>query len=72
MSIIEAIYEKGVFRPVQRVDLEDGERVEVILKTEAELDPAETIPDLAMDLGITDFAENVDYYLYGLPKQSDK
>jgi predicted DNA-binding antitoxin AbrB/MazE fold protein len=28
---VEAIYENGVFRPVQRVDLAEGTRVEVIV-----------------------------------------
>lgn len=72
MNTVEAIYENGVFRPVEKVDLEDGDRVEVLITSKIEIDPAETIPDLAMDLGITDFAENIDYYLYGLPKQTDK
>lgn len=72
MNNIEAIYEKGVFRPVQKVDLEDGERVEITIKSKGDKDPAETIPHLAMDLGISDFAENIDHYLYGLPKQTQR
>jgi predicted DNA-binding antitoxin AbrB/MazE fold protein len=81
MTTIEAIYEKGVFRPVQKVDFEDGERVEITIKSEIEKDPAETIPyldpaadfsDIAVDSGITDLALNIDHYLYGLPKQSEK
>jgi len=72
MNTIEAIYEKGVFRPIQDVNLEEGDVVEITIRSETEKDPAESIPDLAMDLGISDFAENIDYYLYGLPKQTDK
>lgn len=72
MNIVEAIYEKGVFHPIQKVDLKDGEKVEITIKGEAEKDPAETIPDLAVDIGVSDFAENIDHYLYGLPKQTDK
>ena len=72
MNTVEAIYEKGVFRPIQKVDLEDGEKVEITIKSEAHKDSAETIPDLAIDMGISDFAENIDHYLYGLPKQTDK
>ena len=30
MNTVEAIYEKGVFRPIQKVDFEEGERVEII------------------------------------------
>lgn len=76
MNTIEAIYEKGVFRPVEKIELTEGERVkitvEITVKTEAEKDPAETIPDMAIDMGISDFALNIDHYLYGLPKQSEK
>jgi len=76
MNTVEAIYEKGVFRPVEKVELAEGERVkitvEVTVKPKEEKDPAETIPDLAIDMGISDFALNIDHYLYGLPKQSEK
>lgn len=72
MNTVEAIYEKGVFRPVQKVDLEDGKRVEITIRSEDDKDSAETIPNLAIDLGISDFAENIDHYLYGLPKQAQK
>ncbi|CAN5495360.1 hypothetical protein BH18ACI3_BH18ACI3_06050 [soil metagenome] len=72
MNIVEAIYENGVFRPIQKVDLEEGEKVEIIINLSLEKDPAETIPDLAIDTGISDFATNIDHYLYGLPKQSEK
>ena len=54
----------------------EGERVkitvEVTVKSENEKDPAETIADLAIDTGVSDLATNIDYYLYGLPKQSEK
>ncbi len=72
MNTVEAIYEKGVFRPIQKVNFEEGEKVEIIIKIAVEKDPAETIPDLAIDTGISDLATNVDHYLYGLPKQSEK
>ncbi len=72
MNTVEAIYEKGVFRPIQKVDLEEGEKVEIIIRLPEKRDSAESIPDLAIDMGISDLATNVDYYLYGLPKQSEK
>ena len=71
MNTVEAIYEKGVFRPIQKVDFEEGEKVEMIIKIAVEKDSAENILDLAVDLGISDMATNVDHYLYGLPKQSE-
>ncbi len=72
MNTVEAIYENGVFRPIQKVNFEEGEKVEIIIKLPEEKDSAEMIPDLAIDLEISDLATNVDYYLYGLPKQSEK
>ncbi|MDI9645431.1 MAG: antitoxin family protein [Archaeoglobales archaeon] len=30
-KIIEAIYENGVFKPLEKVDLKDGEKVKIIL-----------------------------------------
>ena len=71
MNTVEAIYEKGVFRPIQKVDFEEGEKVEMSIKIAVEKDSAENILDLAVDLGISDMATNVDHYLYGLPKQSE-
>ncbi|MCU0239183.1 MAG: antitoxin family protein [Pyrinomonadaceae bacterium] len=70
MNAVEAIYENGVFRPIGKIDLNEGVKVEITVKPFKEKDSAETIPDLAIDLGISDFAENIDHYLYGLPKQS--
>lgn len=91
MSTIPAIYENGVFRPMQSVDLEEGKKVEIEIVSSDDADSAYRIPDLArdngapdsidpaadfsdiaIDSGITDLAENIDHYLYGLPKQSEK
>ena len=72
MNRIQAIYENGVFRPIQKVDLEEGEKVEITIKMADETDPAADFSDIAVDSGITDLAINIDYYLYGLPKQSEK
>jgi predicted DNA-binding antitoxin AbrB/MazE fold protein len=72
MNTVEAIYEKGVFRPVQKVDLEEGEKVEIIIKIAVEKDPAADFSDIAQETGITDLAVNIDHYLYGLPKQSEE
>jgi len=75
MNTIEAVYERGVFRPVEKVELPEGERVKITVEVTVKplaKDPAETIPDLAVDIGISDLATNLDYYLYGLPKQNEK
>ena len=72
MNTVEAIYEKGVFRPIQKVDFEEGEKVEIIIKMPNEKDSAESFADIAVDTGISDLAANVDHYLYGLPKQTEE
>jgi predicted DNA-binding antitoxin AbrB/MazE fold protein len=47
----EAIYEKGVFRPIQHVDLADGTRVEVIVISREspprKRTPAEVLAEIA-------------------------
>ncbi len=69
MNRVEAVYERGVFRPRQRVDLREGEIVEITIDPVSAKDPAFEILDLAIDTGIPDLAINIDHYLYGLPKQ---
>lgn len=73
MNTIEAIYEKGVFRPVEKIELTEGERVkitvEITVKRKEEKDPAEDFSDIAQETGISDLALNIDHYLCGLPKQ---
>ncbi len=68
MKTVEAIYENGIFRPVEKVELNEGVKVEITIKLPKK-DSAETIPDLAIDIGVSDLAINIDHYLYGLPKQ---
>lgn len=69
MNRVEAVYESGVFRPRERVDLREGEIVEITIESISAKDPAFEILDLAIDTGIPDLAINIDHYLYGLPKQ---
>jgi predicted DNA-binding antitoxin AbrB/MazE fold protein len=72
MNAVEAIYENGVFRPIGKIDLNEGVKVEITVKPFTEKDSAEDFSDIAIDTGIKDLATNVDYYLYGLPKQNEK
>jgi predicted DNA-binding antitoxin AbrB/MazE fold protein len=34
MKVIDCIYENGVFKPLEKVDLKEGDRAKVILKEE--------------------------------------
>ena len=72
MNTVEAIYEKGVFRPIQKVDFEESGKVEIIIKLPQEKDSAADFSDIAIDADIPDLATDIDHYLYGLPKQSEK
>lgn len=70
---VKAVFENGVFRPLNPVQLPEGEVVQLTVAPAAgdEEDPAANLPDLAIDMGIPDLATNIDYYLYGLPKQKE-
>jgi predicted DNA-binding antitoxin AbrB/MazE fold protein len=71
---VRAVYENGVFRPLKPLNLEEGARVNLTITSVNERadDPAADFSDLAVDTGIPDLATNIDYYLYGLPKQSER
>jgi predicted DNA-binding antitoxin AbrB/MazE fold protein len=70
---VEAIFENGVFRPLQPVELAEGERVKLTVAPADERadDPAADFSNIAVDTGIPDLATNIDHYLYGLPRQSE-
>ena len=69
MNTVEAIYENGLFRPIGKIDLQEGEKVEIIVKQSEDKDSAEDFSDIAFETGISDLAVNIDHYLYDLPKQ---
>ncbi|MDQ3633337.1 MAG: antitoxin family protein [Acidobacteriota bacterium] len=71
MATIEAIYEKGVFRPTEKVDFEEGQKVIITFELDKK-DSAENLLDIAIDTGIPDLSINIDHYLYWLPKQSEE
>ena len=74
---VEAVYEKGIFRPLRDVALPEGQHVQLSVwpvaeaNGAAEQDPAFNLAEIAEDLGITDLATNIDHYLYGLPKRME-
>lgn len=70
---VEAVYENGLFRPLSRVDLLEGERVRLTVVTlgEETIDAAYNLAEIAEETGIPDLATNIDHYLYGLPKRSN-
>ena len=83
MSTVRARYENGVLTPLEPLDLEEGEEVEVSVTSQeageqkegpllrilrkAQARQAELPPDTWNDLP-TDLAKNKKHYLYGHPK----
>lgn len=69
-KIIEAIYENGVFKPIQKINIKEHKKVEIILSTEMEDSSSEEnlldgIIDIAKDCSDTDLSAQHDKYLYG-------
>ena len=59
VRVIEAVYEGGVLKPLERVDLREGQRVRIRIE-EGIVDVVKRYRD---ELGILSSAEDVDAYL---------
>lgn len=69
-KVIEAIYENGVFKPLEKIDIEEHRKIKIVLPSEIESAPQkectlEGIIDLAKDCFDTDLSTRHDRYLYG-------
>lgn len=69
-KVINAIYEDGVFKPLEKVDIKEHKKVKIILATEVEYAVTEEcslagIIDIAKDCPDTDLSSHHDKYLYG-------
>lgn len=66
---IEAIFENGVFKPLEKVDIKEHEKVTVILpypdKNQTKECDLYGIIDIAKDCSDTDLSIQHDKYLYG-------
>lgn len=49
----------------------DKENKQSLIDEESEIAPLYRLHELAIDMGITDLAQNLDHYLYGLDKVND-
>jgi predicted DNA-binding antitoxin AbrB/MazE fold protein len=73
---VKAIYEDGVFKPTEPVQLQERTEVEVLIPSPATTDDddptgwktAEELIGCVKDAP-TDMAENHDFYLYGRPRK---
>ncbi len=61
-KVIEAIYEKGVFRPLEKVDLREGEIVEIEIKEKRTGDRFyRVLEELEKKARVHGFSERVGY-----------
>ena len=72
-QIVEAIYENGMFRPLEAIHLSEHEKVRIIIEGLSKGSAINTENDSADDplcgfrfsLGIPDFSENFNDYRFG-------
>ncbi len=68
-KVIDAIFENGVFKPLETVEIKEHEKVKVILANENEHQgkkcTLDGIIDIAKDCPDTDLSIHHDKYLYG-------
>lgn len=68
--VIHAIFQNGVFKPKEKVDLEEDKEIEIIVLNESDLllhehCSLDGIIDLASECSDTDLSIHHDKYLYG-------
>lgn len=77
MQTLHAVYENGIFRPIEPVNLPDACEVEIQVESRRTTQQRSTLARLA-EIGRRfptnpelpeDLAAQHDHYLYGLPKQ---
>lgn len=69
-KVINAIFEDGVFKPLEKVDIKEHEKIKIFITSEIESTPQKEsflagIIDIAKDCSDTDLSIHHDKYLYG-------
>lgn len=69
-KVINAIFEDGVFKPLEKVYIKEHEKIKIIITSEIEATPPKEsslagIIDIAKDCSDTDLSIHHDKYLYG-------
>lgn len=67
---IEAIYENGVFKPLEKIDIKEHTKLTIVLSASLEQptveeNSLEAIIDIAKDCSDSDLSTHHDKYLYG-------
>jgi hypothetical protein len=73
MRRIKAVYDGRPVKLLEPVDLPANTPLEVVVKNKPAAkgkrkDPWERLGENAIDMGVSDLAEQHDHYLYGVPK----
>ena len=76
MKSIKTVYDGKQVKLLEPVDLPANPPLEVIVKKKRpartrKQDSWDSLGDDALDLGVSDLAEQHDHYLYGTPKRKD-
>jgi hypothetical protein len=74
MRSIKAVYDGKQVKFLEPVDLPANTQLEIIVKKKSprrkrSQDAWDSLGDNAIDLGVSDLAEQHDHYIYGLPKR---
>lgn len=69
-KVIDAVYEDGVFKPLEKVDVPEHKKLKIILTNKVEYTTRKKcnlsgIIDIAKDCSDTDLSTHHDKYLYG-------
>ena len=71
--IVQAVYEKGVLRPLQQLDLSEHQQVQITVEPDAggnppsrdRQDQADPLEGIRAATGLSDLAEHFDDYRFG-------
>jgi predicted DNA-binding antitoxin AbrB/MazE fold protein len=72
---IEAVYEDGYFKPVEKPELPEGSHVTIVVSTQSDAEPTtsqrrrDPLEGLRVSTGIPDFAERFDDYRFNRDRE---
>ena len=77
-QVVQAIYENGVLRPLERLDLGEHQQVEIVIQAGSaaerggDAERSDPLEGIRCDTGISDLAEHFDGYRLGQRKWSPR
>ena len=64
-QVVRAVFENGLLRPLDHLDLQDQQQVRVIVETAAQDTAEDPLAGVRVSTGIPDLAEHFDDYRHG-------